>query len=195
MKRFIVLGIALSCGVSAVAHAEPHAPTAIASRPAKATRKPVANELTELARTALATSTVRLPKGATLVTARPSTTNVEIPMAPSRISIDLTPPARRVGPIAATAVLVFWKEETVSARIPLHLELNVPQEALIYDVPKGASLSLVVRRGLVEVTAPAVTSSDADIGDTVQVLLRPSGRALRAQIIAKDRAIAVEDGK
>jgi hypothetical protein len=53
----------------------------------------------------------------------------------------------------------------------------------------------VVSRGLVEVTTPAVTSADADIGDVVQVLLRPSGRALRAELVAKDRALALEDGR
>jgi hypothetical protein len=45
------------------------------------------------------------------------------------------------------------------------------------------------------VSTPAVTAGDADVGDVVQVLLRPSGRALRAQLVAKDRALAVEDGR
>jgi flagella basal body P-ring formation protein FlgA len=97
--------------------------------------------------------------------------------------------------VAATGVLVFWKESDVVLRIPIHLDLSVPPEALIYDVPKGVALTLVVKRGLVEISTQAVTSSDADVGDVVQVLLRPSGRALRAEIVAKDRAIAVEDGR
>ncbi len=195
MRLRIVLLVASLAG--ALATNAPAAPRAKSlAHPAPTTRRPVANELTELARTALVSASVRLPKGATLLSARPSAgSNVEIPIAPSRVSIDLTPPARRAGPITATAVLVFWKDEEVSARVPLHLDLSVPHEALVYDVPKGGSIVLVVRRGLVEVSAPAVASADADIGDVVQVLLRPSGRALRAKIIAKDRAVAVEDGR
>jgi hypothetical protein len=211
----LLVGSAASAPAAPRAKARP-APTQTAGAPSPAvtqpsgTRHPVANELTELARTALASSLVRLPKGATLLAARPSAaSNVEIPVAPSRISIDLTQPARRVGPVTATAVLVFWKDadgafpalagarstSEVSARIPLHLDLSVPPEALVYDVPKGGAVTLVVRRGLVEVTTQAVAAADADIGDVVQVLLRPSGRALRAQIVAKDRAVAVEDGR
>lgn len=160
------------------------------------TRPPVAGELAQLARAALASQAVRLPKGTKVIAARPSTASmVRVPLAPTRVTIDLTPPARRAGPVVATAVLVFWNDADIATRIPLHLDLSVPPEALVYDVPKGGVVTLVVRRGLVEVSAQAVTSSDADVGDIVQVLLRPSGRALRAELIAKDRALAVEDGR
>lgn len=181
------------------AHAAPPGkapPTAAPVKPAATTRRPVANELTELARTAVTSSGARLPKGAVIVAARPSAGGVvEIPIAPSRVTIEVTPPPRRAGAVVATAVLAFWKDADVAARVPLHLDLSVPPEALVFDVPKGGVLTLVVRRGLIEVTTQAVASADGDIGDVVQVLLRPSGRALRAQIVAKDRAVAVEDGR
>jgi hypothetical protein len=190
--RLVLLVLALVAGSAGTAQAVPTTP---AAKP-KTTRHPVANELTELARTAIATSAVHLPKGATLVAARPSAgTAVDIPVAPSRVTIDVTPPPRRAGAITATAVLVFWKDAEISARVPLHLELSVPPEALLFDVPKGAVLTLVVRRGLIEVSTQAVASTDGDIGDVVQVLLRPSGRVLRAQLVARDRAVAVEDGR
>jgi hypothetical protein len=159
------------------------------------TRKPVSGELTELARTALASSATHVPKHSKLLAARAASANVEIPLAPTRVTIDLTPPARKAGNVTATGVLVFWKDADVSARVPLYLDLSVPPEALVYDVPKGAVVTLVVQRGAVEVSAPAVAAADADIGDIVQVLLRPSGRALRAQLVTKDRALAVEDGR
>jgi len=195
----VLLVLALASGYAGAAPGAPPAPKASATapgKPAPTTRRPVANELTELARTAVATSAARLPKGATIVAAR--STNgamVEIPVAPSRVTIDVTPPPRRAGAVTATAVLVFWKDSEVSARVPLRLELSVPPEALVFDVPKGGVLTLVVRRGLIEVSTQAVTSADGDIGDVVQVLLRPSGRVLRAQLVSRDRAIAVEDGR
>lgn len=193
----LLLILALAGGHAFAATAAPHAKApAVPAKPPATTRRATANELTELARTAISTSAVRLPKGATLVAARPgAASNLDIPIAPSRVTIEITPPPRRAGSVTATAVLVFWKEADISARVPLHLDLAVPPEALLFDVPKGGILTLVVRRGLIEVSTQAVTSADADIGDIVQVLLRPSGRALRAQVVARDRAIAVEDGR
>ena len=194
----LLLVVALAVTYAPAAPAAPAAPPAkpTAAKPIATTRRPTPNELTEIARTAIATTAAHLPKGATLVAARPSAgAAVEVPLAPSRVTIDVTPPPRRAGTVMATAVLVFWKDAEVSTRVPLHLELAVPPEALVFDVPKGGVLTLVVRRGLVEVSAQAVTSADADVGDVVQVILRPSGRALRAQLVARDRAIAVEDGR
>lgn len=189
----LALALALALASAGTAHAVPRP---IGGAKPKTTRHPAASELTELARTAITSSAVRLPKGATLVAARPSAGGlVDIPIAPTRVTIVVTPPPRRAGTVLATAVLVFWKEDEASARVPLTLELSVPPEALLYDVQKGGALTLVVRRGLIEVSVQAVASADADIGDVVQVLLRPSGRALRAQVIARDRALAVEDGR
>jgi len=164
------------------------------SAPAPTTRAPVAGELAELARNAIAAANVRLPKGAVVGGARP-TADAQLPIATTRVTIEMTPPPRKAGKVIATAVLVFWKEADIAGRLPIAIELSVPPEALVFDVAKGAGLTLVVQRGEVEVSAPAVTSSDADVGDVIQVLLRPSGRAFRARIVAKDRAVAVEDGK
>jgi hypothetical protein len=188
--------VVLGAGTGGTALAAP--PSAKHEKPAvPATwRRLAAGELAELARGALASSNVRLPKGAKVTAARPSTEGeVLVPIAPTRITIDLTPPARRVGKVVTAAVLVFWKDADIVARTPLRLDLTVPPEAMVFDVPKGGVVTLVVRRGLVEVSTPAITSVEADVGDVVQVLLRPSGRALRAEIVAPDRAIAVEDGR
>jgi len=168
-----------------------------AGKPAPTMRRLQASEVTELARAAITAGGSRLPKGATLVTARATlaTPATEIPIAPSRISLEVTPPARKAGPVRATGVLVFWRDVEVAARLPVQLDLSVSPEALVYDVPKGATVTVVVRRGLVEVSSTAVSSADADVGDVVQLLLRPSGRAIRATVIAKDRAVAVEDAR
>ena len=164
-----------------------------AARPAP-TRPPPALSLTEITRAAIAASGVRLPKGATIVSVH-ATAAAEVPATRDRVTIEVTAPARRAGSVSTPALLTFWKAADITARLPIIIELSVPPEALIFEVQKGAALSLVVRRGLVEVTAPAVLAVDADVGDVVQVLLRPSGRALRAQLVARDRALAVEESR
>ena len=171
-----------------------NAPRSQPAPPPRTTRRIPPAELLAVVQTAIVTSGARLPKGATVATAR-TAASVEVPIAPSRVTIDVTTPARRVGTVQTTATLSFWNESELTARLPVSLELTVPPGALIYDVSKGGSVTVVIRRGLVEVSAPAVASADGDVGDVVQVLLRPSGRALRAQLIAKDRAVAVEDGR
>lgn len=174
--------------------AEGTKPPAHGARPAPTARPPSSVALTEITRAAIAASGARLPKGATIAAVH-ATASVDVPATRDRVTIEVTAPPRRAGSVNTTAVLTFWKAADVTARLPIIIELSVPPEALVFDVSKGAPLSLVVRRGLVEVTAPAVLAADADVGDVVQVLLRPSGRALRAQLVTKDRALAVEDGR
>lgn len=196
--RLVMLGASVTVSTQAAPPVRAKAPTGTATTTAgvaSTMRRFSPGELAALVRTALSASTVRLPKGTKILGARPSSSDLMVPMAPSRVTIDLTPPPRRAGLVTATAVLVFWKDAEVSARVPLHLDLSVPPEGLVFDVPKGGVVTIVVRRGLVEVSAPGVTAADADIGDVVQVLLRPSGRALRGEIIARDRVLAVEDGR
>jgi flagella basal body P-ring formation protein FlgA len=56
-------------------------------------------------------------------------------------------------------------------------------------VSKGAAITLVVKTGLVEISTKAVANDNADVGDTLPVMLRPSGKVVRAKLIAKDRAL------
>lgn len=159
--------------------------------PPKTTKRLGAAEVATAAREAIALSKPKLPKKSTVTNIR-CTTTPEVPVTISRVTIDVTPPPRKSGTVAATAVLTFYKENDVAARVPVTLDLDVPPESLIYDAPKGTTVTLVVQHGSVEITAPAVTSADADVGDDVQVLLKPSGRAFRTKLVAKDRALMVD---
>lgn len=192
LASIVSTSVVSSAPTPATKHAT--APKASAAAPAPTTRQPAPGELAELAKTALAAGGMKLPKGAVVASAR-ATADAWIPLAPSRVTIEMTPPPRRAGKVVTSAVLVFWKETDIAARLPLAVELSVPPGALVFDITKGAAITLVVQRGEVEVSAPAVASADADVGDVIQVLLRPSGRAFRARIVAKDRAVAVEDGR
>lgn len=195
----LVLTLLFTCGSALApdAAAEEAGTRAQVAGAAKTTRRLVAAEVAELARTAAAAGGVRLPRGASIESARLAPGAApEVPIAPARTVLDVTPPPRRAGTVRAAAVLVFFdRKGDVAARVPVTLELTVPPEALIHDVAKGSTLTLVVRRGLVEIATSAVASSDADVGDVIQVLVRPSGRAMRATILSRDRAVAVETGR
>jgi hypothetical protein len=156
-------------------------------------RRLSAADVERTAREAIAASAPKLPKNAR-VTAIRCAVSPEVPADPTRLAIEVTPPPRRAGPVAAVALLVFYKDEAIAARVPVTLDLDVPPGSELADVAKGSTVTLVVSRGLVEVSTQASTSTDADIGDVVQVVIKPAGRALRARIVAKDRALAIEDG-
>lgn len=170
-------------------------PGATSARGRLASRRLSPAELEGAARAALAASPAGLPKYASLKAVRASAVT-ELGFAPERVTIEVTAPPRRAGAVTTSAVLSFWRNATtVGARTPVTLELDIPQAALVFDVAKGAPIALAIERGLVVVTTTAVAASDANIGDVIQVLLRPSGRALRARIVAKDRAVATEDAR
>lgn len=194
-STFLALLVLFAAGALAdPARAEGTRTPAHSARPAPTKSPAPVISLAEITRAAVASSGTRLPKGATITSVH-ATATADIPAARDRVTIEVTAPARRSGAVSTPALLTFWKAADITARLPIIIELSVPPEALVFEVPKGAALSLVVRRGLVEVTAPAVLAVDADIGDVVQVLLRPSGRALRAQLVARDRALAVEESR
>jgi hypothetical protein len=190
MNARVLLSVLLLAGSAGAApsKAPPHA----TARPAPTTKKLTPSEIERAGREAIAASAPRLPKSARIVAIRCATTP-EVPIALSKVTIDVTPAPKKAGSIVTTAVLVFWRDADVGARVPITIELDVPASALVSDAPKGTPVTLVVTRGLVEVTAPAVTSADADVGDVIQVLLKPSGRAMKAKLVAKDRAVIVEE--
>ena len=76
-------------------------------------------------------------------------------------------------------------------RLSVPLELNLSQEATVYDVTRGSRVTLVIRRGLIEVSSVGTAGADADVGDLVPVILTPSGRTLSARLEDKDHAALV----
>jgi hypothetical protein len=178
-----------------VAHPKPPvaAQPAPPARPAPPPKNATASEVDALTRDALKDlERTRLPRGAAIKAIR-ATSQIPLPPPPRRSTIEVTPPPRRAGAVTATAVVTVWKDDVIVGRIPVAIDLDVPPEALVWEVPKGAPVVLVVKRDTFEVSAPAVAGNDGDIGDVITVLLRPSGRQIRAKLIAKDRAVAMEE--
>ncbi|AKU94669.1 hypothetical protein AKJ09_01333 [Labilithrix luteola] len=187
----VVFALALSASAAAAPPSKAPVPNASANAHPRWHRANPA-EIERIVREAIAASATSIPKGTTIRSVRCGTVP-EIPDSPTNVTIEVTKPARKAGISSTSAVLTFHRDASVVARVPVTLELDMSPEAATFDVPKGAPVVLVIKRGLLEISAPAVTSEGADLGDVVQVLLRPSGRALRGQIVAKDRAIAVEE--
>ncbi|HZU82664.1 MAG TPA: flagella basal body P-ring formation protein FlgA [Polyangiaceae bacterium] len=110
----------------------------------------------------------------------------------TRVEVDVPRPPKKAGPFATSATASFFAGAEVVARIPVPIDLAISPDGAAYDAQRGSAVTLVVRRGLVEIRASAFAAADADVGDFIPVQLRPSGRVVRARLIGKDEALAVE---
>lgn len=163
---------------------------ALSASIAKAPRaqKLSANEVANAVRTKLVAT--KMQRGATIseIHANP----VESPDYDG-VAIEVPTIPRKAGPLTVTAGVTFSRGETVVARTTVRLDLLLPPEAAIAEIPRGASMTLLIRKNLVEVRVPVVAVADSDIGSVMAVSIKPSGRQMRARAIDKDNALAVEE--
>jgi hypothetical protein len=114
----------------------------------------------------------------------------------ARIDVDVPRAPKRQGTFATAAIASFMSPEGEAiARISVPLELGVSAEGSTYDAARGGAVTLVIRRGYIEVRAGGISMADGDVGDVVPIQLRQSGRVLRARLVSRDEAVAVEDGQ
>lgn len=160
-------------------------------RVSRKTRKLTANDVDNAVRTAIASQ--KLPRHAELIKVRGSATEVADDFDHVNVELPSSLP-RRAGPttISATVTFVSAENETPIYRTIVPLDISLPPEAAFAEVAKGAPISLVIRKGLVEISMPGVAAIDADIGGVCPVTLRPSGRVIRARVIDKEHAVAEE---
>ncbi len=152
-------------------------------------RKLAAAEVDRLVRDALAGPS--LPRGAVLTAVR-APRLLEVADGWDAVAAELPKPPKRSGPLPTTALLTFSRAGEVIARASVPVDLTLSADAAVSDVARGAAITLVIRRGLVEITVSALAGADADIGAVLPVTVRPSGRVVRARLVEKDRAEPVD---
>ena len=146
-------------------------------------------DLERMVRDALTTG--RLPRGASLAAVR-APRAIEVPSGWSTVAAEVPRPPRRAGSFSTTAVVTLRAGEEIVARLTVPVELALSAEAAMPDLARGATVTLLVRQGLVEVRVPGSAGADANVGDPLPVVLRPSGRVLRARLVERDVALALE---
>jgi hypothetical protein len=132
-----------------------------------------------------------LGRGVTLASVR-ADRSFDVADGWTRVDVDVPRAPKKAGPFNTTAIAALYVGDDVIARLPVPVELAVSADGATFDVARGASVMLVVQRTLVEVRTPSFASADADVGDLIVVQLRPSGRAVRARLVTKDTAVAVD---
>lgn len=170
----------------------PDGPTPRIPESVRITRRMVAltpADLDRLVREALPAA--RLPRGATLSAVRAPRV-IEAPAGWTAVTAELPRAPRRAGTLSTVAMVTLRVGEDVLARIAVPVELTLSSEAATPDATRGGALTLLVRQGLVEVRIGGFAGADADVGDDLPVVLRPSGRVLRAKLIERSVALALE---
>ncbi|MCH2108735.1 MAG: flagella basal body P-ring formation protein FlgA [Polyangiaceae bacterium] len=83
---------------------------------------------------------------------------------------------------------VLWGERVV-LRLPVHLKVHVDREAFRQIVPRGSLITVVIRRGLVEITASAETLAEASVGESVNLKVGSTRKVLGARLVDTGRAV------
>lgn len=150
-----------------------------------------AAEMDRLARGALSGSS--LPRGATLSAVR-APRSAEVAAGWDAVRASLPRPPHRMGPFTAVAMIHFTAGTEELAAVPVPVDLTLSAEAMAYDLPRGSTLTLVVKRDLVVVEVAAIAGADADVGAILPVTIRPTKRVVRARLVSRERAEIVEGG-
>lgn len=184
--RFSLSFLALAIFVTQPAHADaPQKP--IVKQPAKKLRHLSVLDVENAIRAALVEAP--LARNASLTSVHNSAIDLE---SFDKVTLDVPQLPRKAGPMSVTVAVTFFSNGVVAARTTARLDIVLPPEAALAPIPKGAPILLSIKRGLVEVTISGYAGADADIGGILPVILKPSGRMLRARAIDKDHAIAEE---
>jgi hypothetical protein len=170
------------------AHSKAPAKLPEAVRVFRSMRKLGAAELEQLTRAALPAT---MPRGTALTAVR-APKSVDLADGWDRVVASVPRPPHRVGSFPTTVTLSFLVGVESLAEISFPIDVSVSAAGAAFDLPHGGSLTLIVKRGLVEIEAPATATTDADIGMVLQVALRPSGRVVRARLVTADRAELVD---
>lgn len=134
-----------------------------------------------------------LGRGATLQAVHPAGP-ARIPAGWDSVRASIPRRPHRTGVVRATCLLVFSAGPDTIGELTVPVDLALSLEAAAYDLPKGGPLLVVVRRGSIEVEAPAIAAADADIGNVLPVMLKSSGRVVRVKLVDKDHGELVEGG-
>ncbi len=161
-----------------------------AVRVVRKTRHLAAWDVDALVRTAMASKPMHTGVVLAMVSAERA---LDVADGYARVDVDMPRAPKRAGAFSTSVVLSFVdSDEQVLSRVTVPVVLAVSEQGAAYDTPRGSSVTLVVRRNLVEVRVPGVSTVDGDVGDPVTVQLQGSGRQMHARLVSKDEALATE---
>ncbi len=154
----------------------------------RALRSLSTSDLNGIVSTALAG---HLPRGVAFAGLVASPTAV-VPDGWSDVVAAVPRPPHRAGRLTSSATLRFMSGLECVWSLTVGVDLALSPDAVPFDVPRGSHVAFVIRRGLVELRATGVVSSDVDVGDVATVTVTPSGKSLPARLEDASTAVMVD---
>lgn len=132
-----------------------------------------------------------LPQGVELVQVRTST---RLTLSPEAKVADIRVPKlpKRVGTVQLGLTAVLSLDGETTHHLPLVVVVSISPQAADYEVRQGATVTLVIQRRTLRITAAATALGGADIGDIAQFRVQSTGRTLKARVVSRDQAVVVE---
>jgi hypothetical protein len=159
-------------------------------RVTRKSRELSATDVDRLVRDAIARDP--LPRGVSVNAVKAPVKGLTVPEGFDSVRVTIPKPPRREARLTSTATVLFSEAGFVVAKAQIPVDLVVSAAATTPDVKKGDRITLVVRRGLIEIRAAVTANGDADVGENLQVTVGDSGKALRAKLVAADPPTAEE---
>jgi hypothetical protein len=146
---------------------------------------------TEFATLAIPAIEQKLPPGITLTKASP-TYEVVVPPSATVRAAELPRPPRQKGSFKSTATIELVSDGTVVAKVQVPVVLEVSEDAARPDLPRGGHVGLTIDHRSVRISTQGSLLADANVGDTVSVLVIATGRVVKARISSIDEAQVIE---
>jgi hypothetical protein len=132
-----------------------------------------------------------LPPGVTLSSVRASY-EVVVPPGAEVKAVQLPRILRQKGSQRSTATVELACEGDPVAKVPVAVVLEVSEQAARPDLARQSRVNLSLERGPVRVSTVGQILADANIGDSVRMLVVATGRVVQAKIVSRDEAKLVE---
>jgi flagella basal body P-ring formation protein FlgA len=133
----------------------------------------------------------QLTTGVSLVKVEPMGELLLPPRAQLR-AVTFPKPARMKGNVRTAAVAEFELDGAVVARATIPFTIDVSEDAIRPDAPRGTRVAVIADVGSVQITTSAVLGSDARIGDVTTAQIASTNRVVRVRLVRADQAHIVE---
>lgn len=136
-------------------------------------------ELSELVAKQLSVRGLR--RGVLLQRVSPRAT-LKVPAGWDAVRVEVPSTPRRTGNYSTSAMLTFTEQDHVVLRASVPIELLLTEASMVPDVSKGSRLTIIVRKGLIEIAAGGTAVEDGDVGAIVRATLRGTGKSVRVRL-------------
>jgi hypothetical protein len=105
-----------------------------------------------------------------------------LPPSASAAAVKMPKLPKKAGKSRITVTVEVTHDDSIVARIPVSLNLDISEEASKAAVERGARVDLVIERGPARITAAAIAMTDGDIGEVIQFKVESTRKMVSGRV-------------